>query len=454
MSTQQGYETEFQKSLTVSPFEKRIAKLTARIKGQKDPFQSDFAPEAEATSANIPDAPTVKLNPRRAEETPTSEYTPEIIERKTIAPDYRQPGAGPRDTALINSPVIQPRNRREELLQEQASLSSSPTSGRGGEELKKPGRWKGLLQGMLAGVANADVNTGGGSWNDVASMLGSAAGGAVGGAANPDIFLKARHAQAVAENQKELDQQTETEKQTLGLEALKAKNENTGSLITSRERRLDIQEAAQNDKRTATQWSQDFKNRQLALNEKIKNKQIDQTQAKIEQDALDYEERVRHNKYGEGIADRNAVSNRIRAEKPPAGAADNESTRKDAQDDAHEFQSQLNQLDEEAKSIPTFLPKLDSNGEILRDASGKEIPSTTKTPERIAYETERKDIQKQRTAAEKEARKAGHKASASSGKSTTSGKPFNVKAWAAANPDGDVEAAKRKAKSLGYTVVE
>lgn len=168
------------------------------------------------------------------------------------------------------------------------------------------------------------------------------------------------------------------------------------------------------------------------------------------------------------IAERALLPEKPNTDAVGKGQADLESVRTriaQAQTAAETYQSQLKALDEAAKNIPTYGPQMvkDENGihQVAINPDGTIAYGTDKTPERVQYERQREEIQKKLEGAQAEWNKAnadlkGVYVPESRGALTrnTGGQRWSASRWAQANPNGDLEAAKRAAIAAGHQVVE
>jgi len=403
----------------------------------------------KASELNLPDSPTLKrVLTARGGLTPIStdtDYDPDsvnITERPTqpLIPGLEQ---RPRQ--------VQPPTQLEKAQQQVDYVNSADNHGLGGSILEKHGRARSFLEGFLGAAgqrANAAMAQGNVGWGGVAQALGGGLGGGGVYAIQPEKELKARHEQARAQAQAELDQALQNETNAQRIEVLKSQNVARDNAAAAKDRDLNIKE--QGMKNRDEYYDESLKLRQAVLDNKIsfdtwKKEQAD-LDRKYKYARLD--ETVRHNETSEGVAQQNAESNRIRANRPPAGTGNPD----DAYARAEELQRQINDLDAQDKSEPSFNAVIDSKtGQSVTDARGNIVYSNKRTEAYKERQARKKSLTSQKEKLYAEARKSSVKTSSTP---TPQGQRFSVRAWKSANPQGDVNAAIAKAKRLGYVVTD
>jgi len=377
----------------------------------------------------------ISLRPRRvAPLEPISTSTPDPY---AVEPTVRQPAIGLSDPSATRSREINPPTRLQKLQEESEYLAGGENRGRWGSEIKKPSRFRAALASLLINMgesANRALASGNVGWGGVAQALGGGVGGAAVGAADPKIVLRARHQQAVAENQSDLERAMREERAQADLEAQQAQTEN---LRTAPERARLQAEYNQELARLKAENQRLYQQGQLSLQEKIARDRF----AERELDRQFRAEESEKTRAGQaarqqaGIASRERIAAN-RTTGPQAAQTKRSALQEQADSanvEANAYQEQLNRLDEDAKTIQTYEMK-----------EGKE--TRTKTAARTAYETKRADIQKKRDAAIQRAKSFSGKAK-SIFVPETSAAEADIRARAKAaglNPDIAIQRARAK----------
>jgi hypothetical protein len=363
----------------------------------------------------------------------------------SVSPELRETQPEPWNQTRVRQ-INQP-DRLTKLQEEADYLAGDENRGRGGSIIEKPGRLKSGLLLALQGIgesARRNVEAGRTDWADLAGVAGAGAGGLGVGVADPKIIVRARHKQAVAENEKDLNSELNRRNAISIIDSRKANDAYKGSLEEKALRDQELREKDINRKQKYQDAS--LKIRQDALDGRISYQTWQKQQKELDRAFNEdkFDETQRHNKATEGISQQNADSSRINALKPPAGTGDPN----DALDRAQELQRQIDELDTQDKKESSYKPVLDKDTkEPMTNAKGQIVYSNDFTDAYKQRQQQKKVLAQEKERLFGEARKAKGRSAANS--NTT----FSVSAWKAKNPNGDASQAEAKARSLGYTVI-
>jgi len=398
-----------------------------------------------AENVNVPDAPKIdKVKALRDSLVARGSLTP----ISTSTPDVNAASITPRPLTPT-LPVSQ--SPLEKLQMEQENLALNPNAGRNGETLQKHGRVRNFIEGFLSSAgqnANRALAQGNVGWGGVAQALGGGAGGGAVQAIDPGIDLRARHEKAIAENQADLDRLTATSLHDAQIQDVKAHTEARGAAADARDRELGLRSRGLDIRESDMEADNALAAKRYELDEKFKTNQISYGEWKQKHADYDLQEKRRHNRVQEGIGQQNAEANTTRANRPSAGATGNPDA---AYSRADELQRELDALDAQDKSEPTFNPIIDrTTGEVMKNAKGEVMYSNTPTPAYKDRQRRKQTLVKEKEQLFKEARKTSNRVSTSVG----AGRPFSVSAWAAANPGKDANKAAAQAASKGFKVVK
>jgi len=421
------------------PFLSTIQALLSGL-AQNNPKRN--GPIAMRPRTVVPISPTANrvLSSMRQAPIEQEDYDPD-----SVSPDLRE--TQPTPWLDTRARQVNPPDRLTKLQDEADYLAGDENRGRGGSIIKQPGRLKSGLLVALQGIGEAarrNVAAGRTDWSDLAGVAGAGAGGMGVGVADPKIIVRARHQKAVAENEKELNNELNRANARSIIASRKANDEYKGSL---EEKAIRDQELREKDI-TRKQKYQDasLKIRQDVLNGRISYQTWQKQQKELDRAFNEdkFDETKRHNTVTEGISQQNADSSRINALKPPAGTGDPN----DALERAQELQRQIDELDSQDKAEPSYKPVLDKDTkEPMTNAKGQIIYSNDFTDAYKQRQQQKRVLAQEKEKLFGEARKA--KGRSASNNNTT----FSVSAWKKANPNGDASQAEAKARSLGYTVI-
>jgi hypothetical protein len=394
--------------------------------------------------------------------------------------DYSTPGTEPLPTStgtetrpwkVGGSLEKDPLKREAARIRAMIENPTSEVSQTGAVDTPKPmGRLKASLLGALFGLAQGDRNT------SLAERLAAGGTGAVIGGVKPRAVQDWRRRMEVDDAQGQLAQQTKLSAGQAQLENLRAETQSrmadltidpeTGQVVKRQPRRApqyiersdgvyEVSEASPNGRRIGnipgevkarSRGSVHYENREdgvYAIYEdadgSIKSQRVEGVPGKPSE---------REDK---------TVANRAKREAKLKEASDYDSEANAVDAQANSLNEHIKKLEEGMAAIPQF-----ATSTTVVDAEGN--PSQVSNPARDDHmkaladlKRQQQDLRNKATQLRGDARKA--KADAESipettGQAKQSGRRWSASKWAAANPGGDVSAAREAARAANYQVIE